>query len=204
MEIVVASANLHKIREFREMFKSLKGISVLSLSHFPNYTPPEETETTFLENAVMKAQHAADALGVLVLADDSGLVVPALEGKPGVYSRRYAGLEASDRENRKKLLDAMGSFEGLKRNAYFECALALASPSACKGLVKAVTASIEGSILHEERGSNGFGYDSLFLKHDYDKTLAELDEAIKNRISHRHKAFAKLLPILDNCLHAKT
>lgn len=199
MEILIATSNLHKIREFREMFKPLKGVSVLSLSHFPDYTPPEETGSTFLENAAMKAEHAANTLGRLVLADDSGLVVPSLEGAPGVYSRRYAGVGASAGENRKKLLEALRSFEGLKRNAYFECALALASPGK---LIKAVTASIEGLILHEERGSNGFGYDPLFLKHDYDKTLAELDEAIKNRISHRHKAFQKLLPLLE--MHTRT
>jgi XTP/dITP diphosphohydrolase len=199
MEILIATSNLHKIREFREMFKPLKGVNVLSLSHFPDYISPEETGSTFLENAAMKAEHAANTLNRLVLADDSGLVVPALEGKPGIYSRRYAGEGASDGENRKKLLEAMSSLEDLERNAYFECALALASPGK---LLKAVTASIEGVILHDERGSNGFGYDSLFLKHDYDKALAELDEAIKNRISHRHKAFQKLLPLLE--MHAKT
>lgn len=194
MEIVIASANLHKIREFREMLKPLNGVEVLSLSHFPDYHPPEETGLTFLENAVLKAEHAANALGKLVLADDSGLVVPALNGQPGVYSRRYAGEKATDRENRKKLLEVMSSYEDLERSAYFECALALARPGQ---LIKSLSATIEGVILHEERGSNGFGYDSLFLKHDYDKTLAELDESVKNRISHRHKAFQRLLPSLE-------
>lgn len=192
MELVIASANLHKIREFREMLKPLKGLEVLSLAQIPNYHPPEETGSTFLENASLKAEHAANALQMPVLADDSGLVVPALGGKPGIHSRRYSDL--SDRDNRKKLLEAMHSFEDLERSAYFECALALAIPGKA---IKTVSATIEGVILHEERGSNGFGYDSLFLKHDYDKTLAELDEAIKNRISHRHKAFQKILPYLE-------
>lgn len=194
MEILVASANLHKIREFREMFKLLKGVEVLSLSHFPEYHPPEEAGSTFLENSLLKAHHAAKSLNRLVLADDSGLVVPALGGHPGVYSRRYAGLEATDADNRRKLLEAMDSLKDLERNAYFECCLALVSP---EKIIKTVTATIEGVILREERGSSGFGYDALFLKHDYDKTLAELDESIKNRISHRHKAFQKLLSYLE-------
>lgn len=198
MEILIASANLHKIREFREMLKPLKGVEVLSLAQVHDYPLPEETGSTFLENASLKAQAAANALQMPVLADDSGLVIPALGGNPGIHSRRYAGEGATDRDNRKKLLEAMYSFEDLERSAYFECALALALPGK---LIKSVSAIIEGAILHEERGSNGFGYDSLFLKHDYDKTLAELDEAIKNRISHRHKAFQKILPYLE--MHLK-
>lgn len=195
MEILIASANLHKVREFREIFKLLKEIELLSFSHFPGYVPPQETGATFLENALIKAEHAAKSLNRIVLADDSGLVVPALGGAPGAYSRRYAGEESTDSENRKKLLETMSSLENEERYAYFECALVLASP---EKVIKSVSATIEGLILPEERGSNGFGYDSLFLKHDYDRTLAELDEATKNRISHRHKAFQKLFPVLSN------
>lgn len=195
MEIVIASNNLHKIREFRNMLKGFKSIDLLSLINFPSYIAPPEDGKTFQDNAVRKAEHAAAALNKWVLADDSGLVVPALNGSPGVNSRRYAGEEATDSENRQKLLEAMRQIKNSQRSAYFECCLALASPA---GLKKCVTGLVEGIILSEERGRNGFGYDSLFLKDEYDKSFAELDEATKNRISHRHKALEKLTPTLES------
>jgi len=194
MEIVLASSNLHKIREFREMLRNLKHLDVLTLHSFSDYVPPEETADTFEGNAILKAEHAAKTLGKWVLADDSGLVVPALNGKPGVRSRRYAGEDATDAENNKKLLGEMEGLTELERAAYYECSLALASP---EGLKKSVRGVCEGQIQTEARGSSGFGYDSVFAKHDYDKTLAELDEATKNRISHRYKAIEKLLPTLE-------
>jgi len=194
MEIVIASTNLHKIREFREMMRRLGNFDIFSLMQFSAYQPLPEDASSFKENAMQKAVHAAEALGKWVLADDSGLVVPALNGEPGVMSRRYAGEDASDGENRKKLLAAMQNFEDMQRNAYYECSLALASP---EGLKKIVTGICEGRIVKEERGGNGFGYDPLFVKHEYDKTFAELEESIKNRISHRYKAFEKIAPTLE-------
>lgn len=194
MELVLATENLHKVRELREMLKGVKGIDVLSLTQFPDYTPPEETGTTFSENAELKALHAARHLNRIVLADDSGLVVPALEGDPGVYSRRYAGGSATDAENRRKLLTETKHLEGESRAAYFECALAIATP---EGIKKSISAKVEGMILAEEKGKNGFGYDPLFQKYDSHLTFAELDETTKNRISHRHKALQKILPALE-------
>lgn len=194
MELVIASTNLHKIREFRELLKNVKGMDVLSLLNFQNYQPLPEDLPTFKENAVRKAEYAAKTLGKWVLADDSGLVVPKLNGAPGVHSRRYAGEDATDAENRKKLLDEMRHLDDIHRLAYYECCLVLAGPD---GLKKCTTGSCEGIILKEERGRNGFGYDSLFVKGDYDKTFAELDETTKNRISHRFKAFEKLAPHLE-------
>lgn len=195
MEILLATANLHKIREFREMFKSLPFIEIISLHQFPDYTLPEETGITFRENAILKAEHAARTLNKWALADDSGLVVPALDGEPGVFSARYAGPDATDSENRQKLLDAMKHLQGHDRIAYFECSLALANP---KGLVKCVEGICEGHVIHEPRGRHGFGYDPLFVKNDYEKTFAELDESIKNRISHRHKALERLSTFLES------
>lgn len=195
MEIVIASHNMHKIREFRDMFKSMKNIDLLSLINFPKYSLPEETGKTFAENALLKARHASSHLKKWVLADDSGLVVPMLKGEPGVFSSRYAGENATDIDNRQKLLQKMQHLTGLERAAYFECCLALCSP---EGFEKTVTAVCEGMILDEERGRNGFGYDSLFQKHDYDKTFAELDEAVKNRISHRLKAFDKIAILIES------
>lgn len=195
MEIVIASQNLHKIREFREMFKtSKKKFELLSLHQFPSYSPPPENGKTFKENAQIKAQDAASKLTKWVLADDSGLVVPMLNGEPGVYSQRYAGKDATDIDNRKKLLKRMESLSGVERSAYFECSLVLCGPD---GNLKSVSGQCEGYIIQEERGRNGFGYDSLFVKHDYDKTFAEMDEGVKNRISHRYKAFEKMLVILE-------
>lgn len=200
MELVIASTNLHKIREFRDMLKSHKHIDVLSLLNFPHYVPPPETGTSFQENAAFKAIHAAQALQKWVLADDSGLVVPALTGAPGIHSRRYAGDDATDAENRRKLLKDMQSLKAEERYAYFECSLVLASP---EGIKRSVTGKCEGYILTEERGRNGFGYDPLFVKHDYDKSFAEIDEHTKNRISHRRKAIEKLNITLETIYTAR-
>lgn len=194
MEIVIASSNLHKIREFRDMLKSFKHIDVLSLHNFPQYEPPPEEGKSFKDIAIFKATHAAGALQKIVLADDSGLIVPALGGLPGVNSRRYAGQDATDAENRQKLLKELEGRDNHDRSAYFECCLALAKP---EKLLKCATGTCEGIILKEEKGRNGFGYDSLFVKTDYDKTFAEIDEATKNRVSHRRKAFEKLSSILE-------
>lgn len=195
MELVIASNNLHKIREFREMLKILKNkIDLSSLCNFPEYVPPEEIGKSFEENARLKAEHAAKALNVWVLSDDSGLVVPALDGAPGIFSRRYSGEDATDSENRKKLLKELKNKNGLERAAYYECCLVLANP---EGVVKVVTGICEGLIVESERGRNGFGYDPLFLKHEYSETFAELGESTKNRISHRKKAVEKMLPTLE-------
>lgn len=194
MQLVIASTNIHKIREFRAMLKALRKFDLLSLHDFPHYVPAEEIDESFEEIASKKALHAAAALGKLVLADDSGLVVPALNGAPGVLSARYAGVDATDKENRLKLLAEMKDLQETERFAYLECCLALAAP---EGLLKCAKGICEGIILTQERGSNGFGYDSLFLKHDYSKTFAELGEVTKNRISHRRKALDKMQLTLE-------
>jgi len=197
MEIVIASHNVHKIREFREMFKGVKGVDILSLMSFPQYTPPPEEGKTFEENAVLKARDAGNWLNKCVIADDSGLVVPSLNGAPGVYSRRYAADCATDAENRQKLLKEMNGLNGLERSAYFECCLVLYDPNKFE---KVVTGICEGTIAEDEKGRNGFGYDSIFVKNDYDKTFAELDEKIKNRVSHRRKALEKLFIIIETLM----
>ena len=194
MEIVLVSTNLHKWREFKDMFKTLSHLELISLHQFHHYVAPEESGSTFKENAVLKAEYAAKSLGKWVLADDSGLVVPALRGEPGVYSRRYAGAHATDMENCEKLLYAMKNLHEDQRTAYFECALAIAAPD---GLKKCVQGICEGSIASAPSGRYGFGYDPLFIKTDYEKTFAEMDETIKNRISHRRKAFERLQSFLD-------
>lgn len=200
IKLVIASTNIHKIREFRSMLKHLPHLDLLSLCDFPSYRSLEETGKTFEENAISKAVDAAQKLNLLALADDSGLVVPSLNGAPGVYSARYAGNDASDFDNRKKLLQEMQSLESDRRNCYFSCAIALASP---EGLLKVVQGSCEGMIATQEKGGSGFGYDPLFIKHGYSKTFAELEESIKNRISHRRKALDKMILFLESLISSE-
>ena len=195
MEILLATTNVHKIRELKEMLKALPRFLLISLHQFPDYVPPEEKGATFQENASQKAEHAARELGYWTLADDSGLIVPSLNGEPGIRSRKYAGPDATDADNRKKLLSAMEHLQTHERTAYYECCIALASP---EGLKKSTTGSCEGFIINEPRGRHGFGYDPLFIKNDYDKTFAEIDESTKNRISHRRKAFERISTFLEH------
>jgi XTP/dITP diphosphohydrolase len=168
LELVIATTNLHKIREFKSMLRSYSRLDLRTLHDFPQYTPPPETGLSFEENAI--------------------------GGEPGIFSARYAGNDASDLENRKKLLDKMHHLLEEDRHGYYECALALASPSGLKKVTKGIC---EGMLLLEERGGGGFGYDPLFIKHGYSKTFAELDEETKNRISHRRKAFDKMALVFE-------
>ena len=195
LEIVLATTNMHKVREFRAMFKGISNIDLLSLCDFPDYVPPEETGTSFEENAVLKASNAAKTLNRRVLAEDSGLTVPALGNAPGIFSARYAGENATDLDNRKKLLSAMSHLNTEEeRYAFYECCIVIASPSSVQKIAKSIC---EGTILSDERGRGGFGYDPLFVKHGYHKSFAEMDESVKNRISHRRKAFDKILSYLE-------
>ncbi|MEX0961486.1 MAG: RdgB/HAM1 family non-canonical purine NTP pyrophosphatase [Simkaniaceae bacterium] len=196
MKLVLATTNLHKIHEIKAMLKEYKQFDIYTLRDFPHYTPPEETGLTFEENAILKASHASKALDTLCLADDSGLSIPALNGEPGVKSKRYAGESAKNSENLKKLVEKLSCLPEKKRFGYFECSIALANNGE---LVKSVKGQCEGKLITIPRGKNGFGYDSLFIKYDYNKTLAELETDIKNRISHRRKALDKILLALE-CL----
>ena len=195
MKLVIATSNMHKVREFRSLLKNLGNLDIFSLRDFPDYIPPEELGSSFEENAKSKALDAAKKLKCLVIADDSGLVVPSLNGEPGVFSARYAGLHSSDKENRDKLIAKLKTLPEDKRVGYFECCIALATES---GVTKISRGLCEGQLLVAPRGSQGFGYDSMFLKYDYSKTFAEMEEEVKNRISHRRKAFDKLLPSLQH------
>ncbi|MDE3045294.1 MAG: RdgB/HAM1 family non-canonical purine NTP pyrophosphatase [Verrucomicrobiota bacterium] len=197
MELVIASTNVHKIREFKAMLKSNLRFDLRSLLDFPDYVPPPETGSSFEEIAKLKATHAANALNRWALADDSGLVVPALDGAPGIFSARFAGNDATDADNRKKLLDMMQHLLEEDRNAYYMCCIAVASPA---GLKKSACGTCEGTLLAHEKGGGGFGYDPLFIKNGYSKTFAEIEEATKNRISHRRKALDKMIGTLDSII----
>jgi len=188
MKIVFASGNKGKLREAAEIFE---GFEIVPVSVFPEWNAPDETGTTFLQNALIKAEAAAAAAkDHAVLADDSGLVVPALGGKPGIFSARFS-TEGTDQANRAKLLAELSG--KADRNAFFVCAAVMIFPD--RTLI-AAEGKCDGKIIGTERGSNGFGYDPLFVPQGFDKTLAELPEEEKNSLSHRGKAFRRLIAAL--------
>jgi XTP/dITP diphosphohydrolase len=192
IRIFLASSNPGKLREYAE----LAGGSPVELSLIPQFAefPAfEESAPTFAENAVGKALHYSQFTKETVLADDSGLVVPALGGEPGVRSARYAGPDATDSERVQKLLRAMDSKDGEDRCARFICAIAIA----LRGRALAVVSdSAEGVLTREPRGKNGFGYDPVFFFTELGRTYAEISPEEKNRLSHRGKAFRRVLGLL--------
>lgn len=192
--LVLATTNQNKVREFRQ-FVSEFPVTVKSLSDFGPLPGVIEDGSTFDANAYKKAHHYAKVLGIPALADDSGLVVEALSGAPGVRSARYAGDNVSDQENCRKLLAEM---EGQSnRKASFVCVLSIAVPS---GPALTYEASCEGTILDAPRGSNGFGYDPLFYYEPYGKTFAEISMDEKNKVSHRGKVLSELSGEFDKVL----
>lgn len=194
MQLLVASGNEHKVAEIKELLRG-SGWEVLSLKDFPQLQMPEETAPDFAGNAALKAQAGVAATGLWTLADDSGLAVDYLHGAPGVYSARYAGEQKDDAANNRKLLAAMQDCPEAERTARFVCVLVLAGPA---GQHFEAVGRCEGRIGYAERGSQGFGYDPLFFVHAYaDRTMAELDMAEKNKISHRAAALAEMLPVLQ-------
>ena len=196
--IVLASRNVKKTIEIARLLAPV-GVEVLSLDEFSDAPPVEETGTTFAENAALKAGQTALATGEWALADDSGLIVDALNGEPGVYSARYAGEDASDADNNAKLLEALTGVPSEKRTARFVCHLAVADPS---GAIRAsVEGSCRGQIIEDDRGSHGFGYDPLFLVREYHQTFGQLSLHVKSQISHRARAFYQLTPKLQPLLH---
>jgi XTP/dITP diphosphohydrolase len=191
-ELVVASRNSGKLLEINQLLMGFV-TKILSLQDFPDLPEILENGATFEENALKKARITALAVGKPVVADDSGLVVDVLGGRPGVYSARFAGNGASDIENNEKLLKELSGIPTEKRLASFRCVIAICFPD---GAYETFSGELEGLILDTPRGTGGFGYDPLFLVREYDKTLAELPLHIKNRISHRGKALNKLKSFL--------
>jgi XTP/dITP diphosphohydrolase len=192
-KLLIATANQGKLREFRSL--ALEGVELLSLADL-GLPSPEETGTTLVENADLKARAAAGASGMLALADDSGLEVDALNGAPGVYSARFAGEPGCDDRNIDKLLRKLELGATRDRTARFRCAISVASPA---GILARAEGVCEGSIGRTRRGSNGFGYDPVFVLAD-GRTMAELPTAEKNAISHRARAIAAISPALRTML----
>ncbi|CAE6915637.1 Pyrophosphatase that catalyzes the hydrolysis of nucleoside triphosphates to their monophosphate derivatives [Vibrio sp. B1FLJ16] len=193
-KIVLATGNQGKVREMADLLSDF-GFEVLAQSEF-NVTDVAETGTTFIENAIIKARHAAQETGLPAIADDSGLEVDFLNGAPGIYSARYAGENATDRENLEKLLTAMEGVPEQERTARFHCVLVLMrhkddpTPVVCHGVW-------EGRILTEAQGENGFGYDPVFFVPEDECASAELEPARKKQLSHRGKALKSLFAQLS-------
>ncbi len=189
--LLLASSNSGKLREYKQLAAS-SGIEIELVPNFRNLPGFDESAPTFAENAAGKALHYSRLVGGVVLADDSGLVVPALGGAPGVHSARYAGPNATDADRIGKLLRAMEGKKGNERRARFVCVTAIAERG--RALV-VVSDFAEGMIAEEPRGSNGFGYDPVFQMLDTNSTYGELAAEEKNRLSHRGRSFSKLIAI---------
>ncbi len=192
-KLYLASSNLGKLREYLELAQG-SGVAVGLLPRFGEFASFDESAPTFAENAAGKALHNSRFTHEAVLADDSGLVVPALGGAPGVYSARYAGPRATDRERVEKLLREMRGKEGLERRARFVCVTAVAQAGRAIAVVSDLAT---GVITSEPRGAGGFGYDPVFLFEALGRTYAELTRDEKNAYSHRGKSFRKLLYMIS-------
>jgi XTP/dITP diphosphohydrolase len=191
-KIVLATGNAGKVREIADLFGSLQ-LEVVGQSDL-GIESPEETGKTFADNALQKARYAAEQTGLPAMADDSGICVDALGGRPGIRSARYAGENATDDENLELLLEDMAGIPDAERGGGFHCAAALAFPDQRAPIV--VEEVWRGTILRERRGTGGFGYDPVFLDPGSGLTGAQLSREEKNRVSHRGKAFRKLRDIV--------
>lgn len=193
--IVLASSNPGKVREINQMFGGLH-LSVVPQSDF-KVIDAEETGLTFIENALIKARNATRHTGLPAIADDSGIEVDYLNGAPGIYSARYAGKNASDEQNLRKLLDDLVGIPEAERTARFQCLMVYLrhefdpTPIICQG-------TWEGRILLEARGANGFGYDPIFFVPTHNCSSAELPPEVKNKLSHRGQALRKLVEALGH------
>jgi len=197
--LLIATTNTHKVAEIAAKLRELgvTDLSLLDLTVCPGYVAPEETGATFAENARIKAVTAAASSGQIALADDSGLMVAALSGAPGIYSARYAGAGHDDMANNAKLLAELADVPAERRQAVFCCAIVLARPNGQSWLAEG---RVEGLIRSEPHGNNGFGYDPLFYLPQLGCTMAELTPEQKNSVSHRALALEKAVPLIRNLL----
>ena len=191
-EIVIASGNAGKIREFKEMLESY-GYTVRTIKDLDGYGEPEETGTTFHDNAIIKAQAVTDQFHIAALADDSGLSIDAFDGKPGVYSARWLGHDTPYSEKNRIVLEKMKGVTN--RGCHYTCAIAWTQPGKEPIVFEDI---VEAEIAQEPKGSNGFGYDPIVYYPPLHKTMAEMTEEEKNSISHRGKALRKLEAYLDS------
>jgi XTP/dITP diphosphohydrolase len=187
-EIVLATGNKGKVMEIKEALSGLS-VTLLTLEDFPDLVLPPEDGSSFEENALIKARYAAKETGLPALADDSGLVVEALSGAPGIHSARYAGEDATDGENIDKLLGELEAVSDDRRQASFICALALVFPELDRE--ELFMGEVAGSVMRERKGANGFGYDPVFFIPALNRSAAELTNREKLSVSHRGQAIKK-------------
>ena len=195
--VVLATRNIGKIQEFERMLDAADlDVKLLGLRDFPDMPDVDETGSTFAENAVLKANQISVYTGFAALADDSGLCVDALGGAPGIYSARWSGRHGNDKANLEKVLQELRELNNPTLRAQFRCAVVLVIPKSQNSQKREILreAEIVGEIVMEPRGTNGFGYDPIFQPEGFSQTTAELPSEIKDRISHRGKALAAILP----------
>jgi XTP/dITP diphosphohydrolase len=197
--LVLATRNQGKIREFRRILDAISNgaINLVGLEEFPHTTDVEETGTTFKENALLKARSVCKETGLPAIADDSGLCVDALNGAPGIFSARFAGVHGDDKANNAKLLRDLESVPEEKRSAHFTCAAALVLPDGREHVCEEI---FEGSILFAPIGDHGFGYDPLFRPHGLAISSAQMSAEEKDSISHRGKSLRAIAPYVINLL----
>jgi len=191
-KIIIATRNKGKVNEIRDLVRGLP-VQFLSLDDVPSAPDVVEDGSTFEENALKKARAVARATGITAVADDSGLCVDALDGRPGVLSARYGGEDATDEKKCLRILEELSDVPDPKRTARFVCALALVEPGGAEHLF---VESCEGHIIRELRGALGFGYDPIFLYEPAGRTFAEMDREAKNQVSHRGRALRRLATFL--------
>lgn len=197
-QLLLATRNRHKKEELESLLQD-SGVEILTLDDLPPLPEVEEDGTSFQENAVKKARSTALASGHYCLADDSGLVVDILKGQPGIYSARYAGPDADDEKNNRKLLGMLEDVAQEQRKARFVCVIAIAAP---RGETCTVQGSCPGSIAFAPQGQGGFGYDPLFIPDGFSCTFAQMNAEQKNHISHRGRALKEAVPILQALFNA--
>ena len=192
--VVLATRNPHKVAELRRILADAgMDVELVGTEAFPDLPDVPETGTTFAANALIKAREVAHATGLPAIADDSGLAVDALNGMPGVLSARWAGGHGDDAANLRLVLAQLADVPESRRGAAFHCAAALATPAGEERVVEGV---LEGWLLDAPRGTNGFGYDPVFVPHGYSMTTAEMSATEKDAISHRGRAFRALAPMI--------
>ncbi len=199
MEIILATGNKNKLREFKEMLEA-DDVSIIPQSKFENCPEVIEDGQTFEENALIKARAIAQHTGRITIADDSGLEVDYLNGAPGIYSARFAGEDSDDDKNNQKLLKELEGVPLEKRGAQFSCVIAVVSPS---GVEKTVRGEYRGCIIEQYRGQAGFGYDPIFLDTVSGFTYSEMSAQQKNSISHRARAIIELKKVLPEFLKSE-
>ena len=197
MKLLLATRNEDKVIEIKEILKDLD-VEIISASQFPNMPDVIEDKDTIKGNSIKKATECAEFSNLLTIADDTGLFVDALDGKPGVYAARYAGEDCSYKDNRLKMLKEMENIP--YRNAQFRTVCALIAPN---GLIATTEGIVEGKITEDEFGDNGFGYDAIFKADETGRTFGEMTLFEKETISHRSRAFNKMIPILINYINNK-